>query len=184
MISDSDWKYVQKDYAEGKEGTVSVVNINGHLAILKQFKKTKSENKMRREVEMQTLAFEMGMAPEIYAVDYRAKRIFMKGIEHKLVDTAKARNPPALTRNEEIQIVDMYQKMDKANLFHNDGNALNILHHPSGRIVIIDYGMSKKITPALRKKAPEGPNIKYTWNMLKRSLKHRGIKAWDNMEKK
>ena len=51
------------------------------------------------------------MAPEIYAVDYRAKRIFMQGIEHKLVDTAKARNPPALTRNEEIQIVDMYQKM-------------------------------------------------------------------------
>ena len=34
MISDSDWTYVTKDYAQGKEGSVSVVDINGTKAIL------------------------------------------------------------------------------------------------------------------------------------------------------
>ena len=42
MISDSDWEYVQKDYAAGKEGCIHVININGTNAILKQFKSTKS----------------------------------------------------------------------------------------------------------------------------------------------
>ena len=42
MISDSDWKYVTQDYAQGKEGTVSVIDINGTKAILKQFKAAKS----------------------------------------------------------------------------------------------------------------------------------------------
>ena len=184
MMMDSDWKYVTKNFAEGKEGTVSVISINGTNAILKQFKKAKSVNKLTKEANLQQEAFELGIAPEVYTVDMRAKRIFMQGIEHRLVDTAKARNPPELTANEEAQLIDMYKCLDEHSIFHNDGNAANIMHHPNGQIVIIDYGMAKHITPKLRKKAPEGPNIKYTWEMLKRSLRHHGIKAWDNLVKK
>ena len=181
---DSDWKYVTKNYAEGKEGTVSVISINGTNAILKQFKPQKSINKLNKEAMLQQEAYELGIAPEVYTVDTRAKRIFMQGVEHRLVDTAKARNPPELTTDEEQQIICMYECLDENGIFHNDGNALNIMHHPNGQVVIIDYGMAKRIDAKLRKKAPNGPNIKYTWEMLKRSLRHHGIKAWDNLVKK
>lgn len=185
MISDSDWTYVTKDYAQGKEGSVSVVDINGTKAILKQFKSAKSVNKLNKEATLQQQAHELGIAPEVYAVDTRAKRIFMQGIEHRVVDLAKARNPKALTESEEQQIVDMYACLDEHNIFHNDGNALNIMEHPDGRCCIIDYGMAKKITKQLRNKARDGkPNMHYTFNMLKRSFRHHGIKAWDNMEKR
>jgi tRNA A-37 threonylcarbamoyl transferase component Bud32 len=180
-MMDSDWEYVTKNFAEGKEGSVSVISINGTNAILKQFKPKKSSDRLTKEANLQMEAFELGIAPEVYTIDTRAKRIFMQGIEHRLVDTAQARNPPELTTNEEQQIICMYECLDENGIFHNDGNALNIMHHPNGQIVIIDYGMAKRITPKLRKKAPEGPNIKYGWAMLKRSLRHNGIKAWDNL---
>lgn len=183
MISDSDWSYVTKDYAQGKEGSVSVVDINGTKAILKQFKAAKSVNKLNKEATIQQDAHELGIAPEVYAVDTRAKRIFMQGIEHRIVDLAKARNPKALTASEESQIVRMYEVLDDNNIFHNDGNALNLMQHPDGRCCIIDYGMAKSITAKLRKKAKNGaPNMHYGLNMLKRSFRHHGIKAWDNME--
>ena len=57
MISDSDWKYVTRDYAQGKEGSVSVVDINGTKAILKQFKSTKSVNKLNKVYSQPVLSF-------------------------------------------------------------------------------------------------------------------------------
>jgi hypothetical protein len=43
--------------------------------------------------------------------------------------------------------------------------------------------MTKKIDAKMRAKCPEGPNHRYGLNMLKRSFRQNGIKAWDNMDR-
>ena len=187
MLSDSDWTYVHKDYAAGKEGSVHVININGTNAILKQFKSTKSPDKLSKEATLQEAAFQAGVAPEVYAVDRKAKRIFMQGIEKRLVDVIRERQEPwALTADEKLQIQLLMKKLDSCGVFHNDGNALNLMCQREGgrnRIYLIDYGMSRQIDRKLLRKTDE-PNIRYTLEALKRSLKHYRIKAWDNMDKK
>lgn len=186
MISDGDFTYVQKDYASGKEGCIHVIDINGTKCVLKQFKKTKSENRVRREADFQLAAWNAGVAPEPFAIDLRAKRIFMCGIESRLVDIAKQRNPPALTANEQLQIVLCMKKLDSIGILHNDGNCLNVmcqLENGSNRIYIIDYGMAKQIDKKVLRKS-NTPNLSYTLEMMKKSFRHHGIKAWDNMSKR
>lgn len=186
MISDSDWTYVEKDYASGKEGSIHVININGTNAILKQFKSTKSPSKLTKEANLQQTAYEAGVAPEVYTIDTRAKRIFMQGIEKRLVDVVRARPEPwALTPNEERQIQQIMHTLDAVGVFHNDGNALNLMcqrENGVNRIYLIDYGMAKKIDARLLRKTTE-PNIKYTLEALKKGLKHYRIKAFNNQDK-
>ena len=186
MLSDSDFSYVKKDFASGKEGSIHVININGTNAILKQFKKTKSPNRVRREADFQLAAYNIGVAPEPFAIDLKLKRIYMCGIESRLVDIAKQRNPPALTANEQMQIVLCMKKLDSIGILHNDGNCLNVMcqnENGENRIYIIDYGMAKQIDSKILRKT-NTPNLKYTLEMMKRSFRHHGIKAWDNMSKK
>ena len=186
MLNNIPFTYEQRDYASGKEGSIHVINLQGNRAILKQFKKTKSSDRIRREAEFQLAAYNIGIAPEPFAIDIEAKRIFMCGIESRLVDIAKQRNPPALTANEQLQLVLCMKKLDSIGILHNDGNCLNVMcqiENGSNRIYIIDYGMAKQIDNKVLRKT-NTPNLTYTLEMMKRSFRHHGIKAWDNMSKR
>jgi len=171
-----EYTVVNENFAQGKEGSISVVNINGHVSILKQFKLTKSPDRLHREASLQRAAHELGIAPEVYHVDCRAKQIFMQGIDHLLLEVAKARQPSRLLPSETQRIEQMLTCLDQNGIFHNDGNCRNVMVDHAGVLFIIDYGMSKKINDRFRKKTTS-PNIRYGLEALKRSFKQNGI-AW------
>ena len=78
------------------------------------------------------------------------------------------------------------KKLDSIGILHNDGNCLNVMcqvENGENRIYIIDYGLAKQIDSKILRKT-KTPNLKYTLEMMKRSFRHHGIKAWDNMDKK
>jgi serine/threonine protein kinase len=66
-------------------------------------------------------------------------------------------------------------KLDEIGILHNDGNPLNLMFDAEDNLKIIDFGLSKKITKAVRKKWQDQPNVKVTLHMLKRGLKKYGI---------
>jgi tRNA A-37 threonylcarbamoyl transferase component Bud32 len=172
-----DYTVVNRNFARGKEGSISVVTINNHKCILKQFKTTKSVDRLNREATLQQEAFELGVAPEVYQVEYRAKQIFMQGIDNLLMDLAKTRSPPQLFSHEMQRIENIMNILDTNGIFHNDGNCRNVMIDNDGVIYLIDYGMSKKITRKLRQKT-QTPNIRYGLEAMKRSFNQNNIKAW------
>ena len=68
------FEYV-KQLGQGKEGDVWIVKTNDYTCVLKQFKKTKSVNKLKREAEFQAQAAAAGITPAVLHVDEREKRI-------------------------------------------------------------------------------------------------------------
>jgi tRNA A-37 threonylcarbamoyl transferase component Bud32 len=172
-----EYKVIDKNFARGKEGVISTVIVNEHLCILKQFKTTKSQDRLNREANMQQGAFELGVAPEVYHVDYRAKQIFMQGFPHLLIDVAKSRTPAHLHAHEMSRIEQIMQTLDENGIFHNDGNCRNLMFDENGVVFLIDYGMAKKINSKLRKKT-NTPNMRYGLEALKRSLSQNAIIAW------
>jgi len=172
------YEIIKENIAQGKEGCVSVVIANGIACVLKQFKQTKSSARIQREVDFQIQACTEGVAPQVYHVDLDKKQIFMQGLDSLLLDVAKKREPPHLTKYEMDGIENMMVKLDNIGLLHNDGNCRNVMLH-QGRLYLIDYGFSKRISKATLRKT-NAPNIDYTFKMMKRSFKQNGIKAWNN----
>ena len=75
-----------------------------------------------------------------------------------------------LSQDHRDQITDLMKRLDSISILHNDGNALNLMLDDSGRVQLIDYGLSTE--------SKGKSNLDYTlWN-LKRSLRHYGI-AWE-----
>ena len=57
------------------------------------------------------------------------------------------------------QIISIYKKLDRAQVFHGDANLLNYMCK-GRKLYIIDFGMAKQITPNLIKKlGTETPNM-------------------------
>ncbi len=172
-----EYEIIESNIAQGKEGAISIVMVNNSPCVLKQFKSAKSKDRLSREATLQTEAAELGIAPEIYHVDYDKKQIFMQGLQYLLIDVVKSRSPPTITNREKQQIIDIFNSLDARGIFHNDGNARNLMINDDGKIYLIDYGMSKRIDSKLLKKTLT-PNIRYGLEALKRSLKHCGLTPW------
>jgi len=156
---------------DGKDGVVSLVQFpNGLQAAMKQYKKTKSTKMIQKEVGFQRQAFEAGISPEIMHVDLPNRRIFMEPMTARVVDE--------LDSSDEIfenELQTIMEKLDQIGILHNDGNALNLMFDDDDNLKILDFGLSKKITPAIRRKWDGEPNMKVTYFMLKKGLKKYGI---------
>jgi len=172
-----EYEIINANIAQGKEGTISIVMINDSPCVLKQFKSAKSKDRLSREATLQSEAAELGIAPLIYHVDYDKKQIFMEGIQYLFIDVVKSRSPPTVTHAEKQQIVNIFNSLDARGVFHNDGNARNLMINDDMKIYLIDYGMSRRIDSKLLKKTLT-PNIRYGLEALKRSLKHCGLTPW------
>ena len=61
--------------------------------------------------------------------------------------------------------------LDRVGILHNDGNVRNLMLDDDDRLYIIDFGLAKEITPAVRKKWNGAPNINVTLRMLRNGLK-------------
>tara|TARA_B110000977_G_scaffold125010_1_gene160056 strand:+ start:675 stop:1190 length:516 start_codon:yes stop_codon:yes gene_type:complete len=156
---------------DGKDGVVSLVKFpNGLKAAMKQYKKTKSTKMIQKEVDFQRQAAEAGIAPEIMHVDLPNRRIFMEAMSARVVDELDESD-----ERFERELSEIMLKLDEIGILHNDGNPLNLMLDDEDNLKIIDFGLSKKITPAVRKKWDNAPNVKVTLRLLKRGLKKYGI---------
>jgi predicted Ser/Thr protein kinase len=169
---------------KGKEGiTYLVKEKNGREFAMKTFRKTKSSKKLKMEYVLQKKAAACGVSPRVVEYDSVSKYIVMEKMDQHLIDVMKG----SLSRSQQYQILDIFEKLDQVGVFHADSNILNYMLKGK-KIYIIDFGFAKEITETLCKKlGTSTPNIrimtlglvlklkqlKYTpssWKYLKKKL--------------
>lgn len=144
---------------KGKEGTTYLVcTKNGNKYAMKTFRKQKSSVTLRKEADLQKMAADLGVSPNVVDIDTVSKYIVMERMDRHLLDIMKEQGN-TLTRHQQKQIISIYKKLDKAKVFHGDANLLNYMYK-NNKLYIIDFGLAKEVTTALIKKlGTENPNM-------------------------
>lgn len=166
---------VLEELGRGKEGVVNLVKLNGTQCVCKQFKSTKSVNKIKLEAELQRKAHLAGVAPRVLSVNEQKKQLYMEFVPFGFADLCRDTQDGQVTPEQRQQLLNIMSTLDSVGVLHNDGNIQNLRMDYSGKMYLLDYGMSKKITPALTKKWGPSPNHKTTLFMMKRSFRHNNI---------
>lgn len=158
---------------KGKEGTTFLVTNteNKKQYAMKTFRKTKSSNRLMKEYELQKKAAKIGVAPKVYDYDIVSKYIVMERMDRHLFEQlldgdVKGENSESISRDnkenkynfpdftlskkQQERILEIFNKLDKAGVYHNDANLTNYMIK-NNKIYLIDYGLSKEITKKLCK---------------------------------
>ena len=145
---------------KGKEGVCYlVVDDKGKEYAMKTFRKTKSSNTLKMEYGLQKIAAGVGISPRVVEYDSVSKYIVMEKMDEHLIDVIK-RQRGVLTKVQQCQIIEIYNKLDEVKVFHGDSNLLNYMIKDK-KIYIIDFGYSKEINEKFVKKiGSTTPNIK------------------------
>ena len=142
---------------KGKEGIAKVVwdQRDKVHRVKKQFRKAKSANTLTREGQLQTLASSHGISPKVYEINVDDKYIVMEMMEKKTLIDIILKNKEAgrqlLSNKEQMELIDLFKRLDSIGLFHGDPNPYNFLKFPNdyhdkkvaGKFGIIDYGFGK-----------------------------------------
>lgn len=135
---------------KGKEGlTYLVKDKHGKEYAMKTFRKDKSSQTLKTEYSLQKKASKFGITPHVYDYDTVSKYIVMDKMDSHLYDEIKKKG--SLCKKYQERILFIFEKLDKAGVFHGDANILNYMIS-GGEVYIIDFGFSKEITPRLLKK--------------------------------
>ena len=145
---------------KGKEGiTYLVRDVKGREFAMKTFRKSKSSNTLKNEYVLQKKASKQGISPRVVEYDSVSKYIVMEKMDGHLIDVIKDQKGNLL-RNQQYEIINIFEKLDKAGVFHADSNILNYMIKGKN-IYLIDFGFAKEITPKLCKKlGTDNPNMK------------------------
>ena len=144
---------------DGRDGkTFAVVDKFGYAYALKKFKKTKSTNKILKEVEFQRKLADVHLAPKIIDVDIKNKFIVMERMDCHLLDEINKHG--LLSEKRQKELVKILQTMDKLKIFHGDANVLNYMIK-NDRLYVIDFGLAKEMTSKLESTTGTStPNLK------------------------
>ena len=135
---------------KGKEGTTFLVkDRNGREFAMKTFRREKSSSTLKREFLLQKKASRKNITPRAYEYDTVSKYIVMEKMDKHLYDEIK--NKGVLCKKYQERILEIFDKLDQAGVFHGDANILNYMIK-DGEVYIIDFGFSKEITPQVLKK--------------------------------
>jgi tRNA A-37 threonylcarbamoyl transferase component Bud32 len=171
---------------KGKEGTTYLVRDHKEKEFaMKTFRKTKSSNMLKNEYVLQKQAASVGVAPRVVEYDSVSKYIVMEKMDLHLVDLMK-KQKGNLLRNQQLQILDIFEKLDKVNVFHADSNILNYMIKGK-KIYLIDFGFSKEITSRLCKKlGTDYPNMRMmTLGLVLKLMEMKcPVSAWKYLKRK
>ena len=144
----------------GKEGTTFLVtDKRGKKYAMKTFRKQKSSATLYKEYCLQKKASKEKIAPKVYDYDEVSKYIVMEKMDSHLFPSDMDRI--SLSKEQQKRIIEIFQKLDKCGVFHNDINLLNFMVKKE-KIYLIDYGFSKEFSQQLLKKlGTDKPNYKY-----------------------
>ena len=162
-----DFTIIKQLGEDGKDGIVSLVRFpNGLQCACKLFYQ-------RNMFHHATSKGPQDLVREILHnlhVDLDKRRFFMEAMEARVVDVLNCNSVRF-----EKDLLDIMNQLDLLKILHNDGNALNLMLDKHDNLKIIDFGLSKKITPAVNRKWAGEPNVKVTYHMLKKGLNKYGI---------
>jgi tRNA A-37 threonylcarbamoyl transferase component Bud32 len=168
MSRDDDFEILRQLREDGAQGVVSLVEFpNGLRAAMKQFKASKSSARIQIEADFQARAAVENIAPDVMHIDLEKKRIFSEVLPARVIDVVTPQDSRQLSRD----LHHVMDTLDRVGILHNDGNVRNLMIDDDDRLYIIDFGLAKEITPAVRKKWKGAPNINVTLRMLRNGLK-------------
>ena len=181
---------------KGKEGiTYLVKDRKNREFAMKTFRKTKSSNTLKNEYILQKRAASQGVSPRVVEYDSVSKYIVMEKMDIHLVDIMN-KQKGNLGKNHQLQIIDIFRKLDQVGVFHGDSNILNYMLKDN-KIYIIDFGFAKEINHKLIKKlGTQSPNVRImttgliiklkemncppsSWKYLKQELTDEEIKRFE-----
>lgn len=132
----------------GKDAITYCVLLKNKKYAKKQFKPRKSVKKIEEEAQLQIKASKVGISPKIIEINDRHKYIVMDKLDKHLIDVNGLKK---ISLDHQKQLIKIYNKLDEQGIFHGDANPLNYMIK-NKKLYVIDFGMSKKITPQLQKK--------------------------------
>jgi tRNA A-37 threonylcarbamoyl transferase component Bud32 len=145
----------------GKDGTTYLVKDKKNKEYaMKTFKKTKSKKNILQEAQCQLQASKLNICPKIYDFNVDENYIVMDKLESHLYEIMK-KQKGNLTKTQQEDVYNIFQKLDESKVFHGDSNILNYMYGKDNKLYIIDFGMSKMIDDGLKKKLKaDNPNQK------------------------
>ena len=155
------YKKIKQLGASGLEGTTYLVETKDGISYaMKTFKPNKTADSIKKEAMLQKMTCNENISPNVIEVDLVNNFIVMDKMDGHLTEKMKKQNGN-LNKTQQMNIINIFKKLDHAGVFHGDANMLNYMCKDND-ILIIDYGMSKEITPELIKKLKtDTPNMNY-----------------------
>ena len=152
------YSFIKQLGTKGKDGrTFLVKDDKRNEYALKLFTPTKKNSRIQKEVDLQMIAAKGGVAPKVVDYDVDGKYIVMEKLNTTLYDYFVKQNGQ-LTIEQQKAVVRLFKKLDKCGILHNDPNPLNVMKKGK-RWYMIDYGMSKKISPMVLERWGKTPNL-------------------------
>ena len=134
-----------------------VTDYRGHRYALKAFPHSNSRVEIRKEYSFLLRAYKVGAAPKPVQMDCENGFIVMELMDCTLAEQI-ARQKGRLFGYQQKRILSIYKALDDTGIYHNDGNLANYMVKDR-KIFLLDYGLSKDITPQLvRKLGTNRPN--------------------------
>lgn len=150
-----DQKYTKiKKLGEGKEGTTYLVeDQKGNKFAMKTFRNLKSPTRIIQEYNLQLKASRYGACPKPHEYNTVFNYILMDLMDKHLIRQGK------IHKYQQEQIIDLFENLDKAKVFHGDVNLTNYMIKDK-KVYLIDFGFAKPIDKKLVKKlSTDTPNM-------------------------
>jgi predicted Ser/Thr protein kinase len=148
--------------SKGKDGLVYLVESKDSKDskikyAMKTFRANKSSKCIKDEVKFQKVASKAGLSPNIIEYDTVFNYIVMEKLDHTLLDIMKKQEKD-ITKQQQLQIIKIFKKLDEIGIFHSDPNPLNFMIK-NRKMYIIDFGFAKQIDDKIIKKFGSTPNM-------------------------
>jgi tRNA A-37 threonylcarbamoyl transferase component Bud32 len=151
-------KILGKLGSRGKDAQVYEVKHKNKSIALKAFRKNKNINGIKNEYEFLKKTYKLGISPKVYSINTEKKYITMEKMEETLFSHIKKTGK--MTNKEQNDMIEILEILDVNDIFHGDISPSNFIFDKDHRLYIIDYGMTKEITPQFIKKNGEDSNTK------------------------
>jgi len=162
---------------EGRDSkTFLALDKKNKYVAVKIFKTHKTVKQIKKETQLQEIASLNHISPNIYDINYNDKFIVMDYCDKTLYELLSQTNG-MLDENNQKKIINLFHKLDKCKIYHNDPNLCNFMLKKN-KWFIIDFGFSIPINSYCIDKYGPTPNIKYMPTGLLLNLK----KIYPNIE--
>lgn len=172
---DKKYKIIGQLGNKGKEGrTFLVEDKAGFQYAAKQFRKNKSVDKLKIELDLQKRCSDHNISPKVIDYNFKEKYIVMEKMDGHLHEYITHRG--FLPEGCQQQVIDLLKKLDKIGVFQGDPNILNYMLK-GGNVYIIDFGLAEHIDDKLKKRVKcTHPNYELGLLSFILKLKDNGLK--------
>lgn len=168
------YKVLHKYDTYTHQSNIYLVSSNSDCQyIMKAFPSSKTSESIYKEVELQKIASDAGIAPVIVDFDTVSKYIVMEKLDRNLLDDIKLQGY-TVNKNQQKSIYNIHKKLDELGIFYSNIDIRNYMYK-ADQLYIIDFSEAKDITKKLlRKLDTDKPNIQNISNKIPKILQELG----------